>query len=201
MATYIFQKISQEGKAEGIEAVTIDARDWFRDRAQDVSNVNVQREMRNRARLQNKIVELDIGRMYMFFYDPKNKEKLPYYDRFPLVFIMERYKDGFLGLNLHYLPPVFRARLMDALYTIERNDAQRESKKLRMSYGLLNKISKYKYFRPCVKRYLTNHIRSRFLYIPAEEWDIALMLPTERFRKKQKQAIWTESKQKIRKYG
>ena len=201
MATYIFQKISQEGKAEGIQAGTIDARDWFRDRAQEVSTVNVQREMRNQAKLQNKIVELDIGRMYMFFYDPKNKEKLPYYDRFPLVFIMERYKDGFLGLNLHYLPPVFRARLMDALYTIERNDAQRQSKKLRMSYGLLNKISKYKYFRPCVKRYLTNHIRSRFLYIPAEEWDIALMLPTERFRKKQKQAIWTESKQKIRKYG
>jgi hypothetical protein len=199
MATYIFQKISQEGKAEGILPGSIDARDWFRDRAGDVRNVNVQNEIRNKERLYPKLVDLDVGRMYMFFYDPKHKETLPYYDRFPLIFVMEKYKDGFLGMNLHYLPPVYRARLMDNLYSIERNDAQRESKKLRMSYGLLNSVARYKYFRPTVKRYLSNHVRSRFLYIPYEEWDIALMLPTERFKKSKKQTVWKDSKQNIRK--
>jgi len=199
MATYIFQKIAKEGKADGITAGTDEARDWFRDRAMEVKQVNVQKEVRNRERLYNKIVPTDIGRMYHFFYDPKHKDTLPYYDRFPLVFIMERYKDGFLGMNLHYLPPVFRARLMDRLYTITRNDSIRESEKLRLSYGLLSASAKFKYFQPCVKRYLTNHVRSRFLYIPAEEWDIALMLPTERFKKSKKNSVWRDSKRLTRK--
>lgn len=199
MATYIFQQIAKEGKAEGITAGTDEAKDWFRDRAMEVKQVNVRKEVRNRERLYNKIVPTDIGRMYHFFYDPKHKDTLPYYDRFPLVFVMDRYKDGFLGMNLHYLPPVFRARLMDRLYAITRNDAIRESEKLRLSYGLLSASAKYKYFRPCVKRYLNNHVRSRFLYIPAEEWDIALMLPTERFKKSKKNSVWRDSKRLTRK--
>ena len=198
MASYIFQKISQEGKAQGIMPGAIDARDWFRDRATSISRVDIQREMRNTNRLYPNIGEMDIGRMYMFFYDPKTKETLPYYDRFPLIFMIDKYKDGFLGMNLHYLPPLYRARLMDALYSIERNDSQRESKKLRLTYGLLNSAAKYKYFKPTVKRYLYNHVRSRYLYVPYEEWDIALMLPTERFMKGKKNEVWKESKQLIR---
>lgn len=199
MATYIFQKIAQEGSTSGIKSGTEEARDWYRDRAASVNQVNLQREMRNRDRLYNKITPQDIGRMYMFFYEPKHKQTLPYYDRFPLIFVMEKYKDGFLGMNLHYLPPIFRARLMDRLYSIERLDNMRESKKLRLSYGLLNSVAKYKYFTPTVKRYLNSNIRSRFLYVPAEEWDIALMLPTERFKKSKKNQVWKESKQQIRK--
>ena len=145
----------------------------------------------------SKMVETDIGRMYMFQYDPKGKDTLPYYDVFPLIFVLEKYNDGFLGMNLHYLPPIFRARLMDKLYQIERNDALRESKKLRLSYGLLNSVSRYKYFRPTVKRYLNSQVRSRYLWIPYEEWDIALMLPTQRFRKKQASVVWRDSKQFI----
>lgn len=199
MATYIFQKIAQEGITSGIKSGTEEARDWYRDRAASVNQVNVQREMRNRERLYTNITQQDIGRMYMFFYDPKHKQTLPHYDRFPLIFVMEKYKDGFLGMNLHYLPPIFRARLMDRLYSIERLDNMRESKKLRLSYGLLNSVAKYKYFTPTVKRYLNSNIRSRFLYVPAEEWDIALMLPTERFKKSKKNQVWKESKQQIRK--
>ena len=197
MATYIFQKISQEGRAEGLTPGTEDASDWFRDRASSVASVNVQREMKNTDRLYNKIGDTDVGRMYMFFYDPKHKDTLPYYDRFPLIFVMEKYADGFLGMNLHYLPPLFRARLMDQLYAIEKQDNMRESKKLRMSYSLLASASKFRYFQPTVKRYLNNHVRSRFLYVPYEEWDIALFLPTERFKKGKKQNVWKDSKRMI----
>jgi len=197
MATYIFQKIADEGKAEGLESGSEEARDWYRDKAQSVRSVNTRRELRNRDRTYNKMTELDIGRMYMFFYDPKGKDTLPYYDQFPLIFVLERYRDGFLGMNLHYLPPVFRARLMDKLYQIERNDANRESKKLRLSYSFLNSAARYKYFRPTVKRYLNSQVRSRFLWIPYDEWDIALMLPTQRFRKGKSAQVWRDSKKII----
>lgn len=197
MSTYIFQKISQEGKAEGLEPGSIESRDWFRERARDVTQVRTERLMKNTTRLYPRITSIDIGRMYMYFYDPKHKETLPYYDRFPLIFVMDITKDGFYGLNLHYLPPLFRARLMDALYSIERNDNQRDSKKLRMNYNLLKSAAKFRYFKPCVKRYLNAYVRSRFLYVPAEEWDIALMLPTERFKKSRKQKVWRESRSNI----
>ena len=39
------------------------------------------------------------GKMYVFFYDPKTKATLPYYDRFPLVFPFSRTEDGFIGLD------------------------------------------------------------------------------------------------------
>lgn len=197
MASYIFQKIAKEGEAAGVKAGSEESKDWFRDQAMTVGQVNVQKEMRNKERLSNKLTQTDIGRMYHFFYDPKHKNTLPYYDRFPLIFVMERYGDGFLGMNLHYLPPVYRARLMDALYTIEKNDAVRDSKKLKMSYSLLAGAAKFKYFQPCVKRYLENHVRSRYLYIPAEEWDVALMLPTERFKKKKKSSVWKDSRKSV----
>jgi len=199
MATYIFEQIANQGKAEGYKPGDPASREWYREAAGDVTSVNVRKELRNTNKLQTKLTEMDIGRMYMFFYSPKHADTLPYYDRFPLTFVIERYRDGFLGMNLHYLSPMYRARMMDALYTVERNDALRESQKLRLSYNLLTSSAKYKYYRPTVKRYLTQHVKSRYLYVPSEDWDTALMLPTERFRKAKKQQVWRDSKASIRK--
>jgi len=194
MATYIFQQIANKGKAAGLKSGTEDARDWYRDAAMDIKTVNPSKQLNNRERTTTKMTAADVGRMYMFQYDPKHKDKLPYYDTFPLIFVLEKYTDGFLGMNLHYLPPTYRARLMDRLYAIEMDDTLRESKKLKVSYQMLNSVARYKYFQPTVKRYLTNQCRSRFLWIPYEEWDIALMLPTQRFKKGRTSRIWKDSK-------
>jgi len=194
VATYIFQKIAKDGAKAGVKSGSEDARDWYRDSAERVRTVNNKRLLQNEDRAFNTVTSRDIGRMYMFQYDPKHKEKLPYYDTFPLIFVLETYGDGFLGMNLHYLPPTYRARLMDRLYDIEGQDNVRDSKKLQLSYKLLNGVARYKYFKPTVKRYLTNHCRSRFLWIPYEEWDIALMLPTQRFRKGRSARIYADSK-------
>ena len=199
MATYIFQKLSKEGRAEGLEAGSTEARDWFRDRASSVSNVNTNKLIREADRTYTNIRSADIGRMYMFFYDPKTKDKLPYYDRFPMIFVVNKIPGGFHGLNLHYLPPTYRARLMDALYSVDRMDNARDSKKLKLTYDLLQGASRFKYFKPCFKHYLNNHVASRMLYVPAEEWDIALMLPTQRFRKAGAATVWRDSKSIIRK--
>lgn len=199
MATYIFQKLSREGRAEGLDPGSIEARDWFRDRASSVSNVNTKALVRDQKRTYTSIRGADVGRMYMFFYDPKTKETLPYYDRFPMIFVVNKVPGGFHGLNLHYLPPTYRARLMDALYSVSKKDGARDSEKLQMSYNLLKSASRFSYFKPCYKHYLNSHVRSRMLYVPSEEWDIALMLPTQRFRKAGTSKIWKESRQKIRK--
>jgi hypothetical protein len=139
-----------------------------------------------------------IGKMFCFSYDPKTKDKLPYYDKFPLIFPINFYSDGFLGINLHYLPPMLRAKLMDALYDIAVEDKYNNSKKLKISYDLLNSSSKYKYFRPCVKRYLSSHVRSKFVAIDYENWDMVLMLPMQRFEKASDQKVWKDSIDSVR---
>ena len=86
-----------------------------------------------------------------------------------------------MGINLHYLPLIYRAKLMDALYDTTNNDAFDKSTKLRLNYSILDKAAKFRYFKPCVKHYLSEQVRSRFLYVYPSEWDIALFLPTQRF--------------------
>ena len=46
-----------------------------------------------------------IDRMYCYAYDPKYGDKLPYYDEFPLIFMVRPESNGFIGINLHYVSP------------------------------------------------------------------------------------------------
>lgn len=192
----VFDTIITQGVRSGqIPARTQDARDWFRETAQKISRINERELMRGDAsRLTSKTI---IGSMYMYYYDPKYKEELPYYDRFPLVFPFRRVPGGFYGLNLHYLPLPLRARLMDGLYDYANNTRYDESTKVKMNFSLLQSVSKLKFFAPCVKHYLDEHVRSRFMYVYPSEWDVALFLPTERFAKKTKTQVWSESKKML----
>ena len=144
------------------------------------------------------ISDTSIGKMYMFNYDPKLKEKLPYYDTYPLVFPIEYYGDSFLGINLHYLPPMMRAKLMDALQRTLNNNKYNKTTKLVISYNILNGASRYKYFKPCVKKYLFNHVRSPFLYIAPDEWNIVSVLPTDRFVGANRSTVHRDSQMVVR---
>lgn len=192
MAT-IFDTIITQGVRSGqIPARTQGARDWFRETAEKIRTVNERTLMRgDNARLTSTPI---VGSMYMFNYDPKWKDELPYYDRFPLVFPFRKVPGGFYGLNLHYLPPPLRARLMDALYDYANNTRYDESTRIKLNYQLLTSIAKLRFFSPCVKHYLNEHVRSRFMYVYPSEWDIALFLPTERFAKKNKNQVWADTK-------
>jgi len=123
-----------------------------------------------------------IGKMYFFIYDPKHKDKLPIYDKFPLVFPIERYPDGFLGLNLHYLNTNERAALLNRLTEYKTNNKYNETTKLRLSYDLLASTkSLNSLMRPCIKRYLFTQVRSNFIEITANEWSNAINLPVQNF--------------------
>ena len=138
-----------------------------------------------------------IGNMYMFFYDPKYKDTLPYYDGFPLILMMGPAKGGFYGLNLHYLPPVLRARMLDGLMDITNNKSYDETTKFQIRYNMLQRTSKLKYFKPCFKHYLNEHVRSRFALVPAPEWEIATFLPTADFQKSSKATVYRDSRKMI----
>ena len=73
---------------------------WYRNRIKELGTPSVPELLRSG----------DAGRrpaaksLNMFVYSPKLRNKLPYYDTFPLVLPLKNYNNGFLGLNFHYLP-------------------------------------------------------------------------------------------------
>ena len=91
------------------------------------------------------------GHLYMFMYDPKLKKELPYYDMFPLVFPYAKTEDGFIGLNMHYLPYNLRIRLLDSLLVFKTNNRMDETTRLKYSWQLIDGISRFKEAKPCIK--------------------------------------------------
>lgn len=190
---YLIKRIEEQLQKEGYQPRTRKARDWLRNKVLQL-NPSRQSLMADRQRLKSSSI---IGKMYFYFYDPKTKDKLPYYDTFPLVIPIEMYPDGFLGLNLHYIHPKNRMILLDKLSEYATNKNFDEKTKLRLSYDLLASASKAFETTPCIKRYLYNHIQSRFLEIGANEWDIAALLPVESFVGASNSKVWSDSRKKF----
>lgn len=196
MTSYIFQKIADKGRAEGINSSVRqrDARTWFRETAASIRTVNRNRLLKDSDNLVSAIDEESIGKMYSFFYDPKLKATLPYYDRFPLIIVIGPKDKGFLGINLHYLPLMLRAKLMNELYNTTNNKKFDKTTKMNINYRFLQGAARFRYFAPCVKHYLNNHVASNILNIQPAYWDMALMLPTENFAKANKEKVWDDSR-------
>ena len=192
----LFDEILTKGVRAGqMPARTQAAREWYRNSAKDYKRISDTKLMKgDTSRLTAQPL---VGQMYMYYYDAKHKATLPYFDRFPLVFPFKKVKGGFYGLNMHYLPLPLRAKLMDALYGTASNTRFDESTRLKISYQMLESAAKYKEFQPCIKRYLTSQVKSRFMYIYPSEWDVALFLPLERFQGASKTQVWSDSKRKI----
>jgi len=135
-----------------------------------------------------------IGKLNMFFYNPKFKKKLPYYDTFPLVLPLERYGDGFLGINLHYLPIPLRIRLLDRLVDYSNNTQFDESTRLVVNYSRLKKV---RLIKPTIHKYLAGQVQSQFRRIDADEFTIATLLPVQRFKKATAKEVWSDSRSMI----
>jgi hypothetical protein len=200
IGTSIFTDIlNQAENANQLNKLTGRSLRWFRIRVQRTvrgKSVSTRSFIADRERAKARVF---IGRMYHFIYDAKLKDQLPYWDRFPLVFPVEMYSDGFLGINLHYLSPRLRARLMDRLSSTLSDKRLNERAKLRISYQLLSGAKKYRLFKPTLKRYLFSKVQSRFIQIDPQEWQVALFLPTEKFQKQTAKRVWSESQRLAKK--
>lgn len=152
--------------------------DWYTDKVHTAAGIR-KNIVRNAQQSRDRAV---IGKMFFFVYDPKHKDTLPIYDKFPLVFPIEPYQDGFLGLNIHYLSIGERITIINQLLSFANNDKMDRRTRLQITYGLLNSTKKlHTLSRPCIKRYLFGHVRSKFIEVPADEWDKAISLPVEQF--------------------
>ena len=186
----LFDTLQANAFRAGVRQRTKQSQTWFK---KNVTNLQVSRDSLMKDSALDRTSQSLRGNMYMYFYNPKHKETLPYYDRFPLTIMVDPAPGGFYGLNLHYLNYNVRSRFLDDLMALAPNNVKDNTRLTKLRYNLLQGVRKYKEFKPCFKHYLGNHVASRFSRVPMTDWEIAIFLPIEQFKKKSKTAIWQES--------
>lgn len=196
MAKNVFHDLQIKAFRAGVQPRTKESREWFYDKARRLrlnrETVMKSDPLKKRSGYQQQL----IGSMQMFTYDPKHKDTLPYYDNFPLVIVVGPAKDGFYGLNLHYLPPMLRMKFFAALTDIQTS-GRGDDQKLRMTYDMLKKVEKLRFFKPCFKHYLAKHVKSNFAEVPMPEWEIAAFLPLADFKKASTQKVFADSRKQV----
>jgi hypothetical protein len=175
------------------EGDDIKAQQWYKNEVNRFSRNGGSTQLPTSIKTVNRVQP---GQMYLFIYDPKYKEKLPYYDAAPLVLPFRMLPDGFLGINIHYLPHIARFNLLGELSKLVINTSITDDTRIRLSWQILNSSSRFLGATSCVKHYLSAHVRSSFLRIGFNDWKTAAMLPVEKFKKGRKQTAWKDNSKK-----
>lgn len=161
------------------------ALEWFRTNIRRIFDRRQDEKIYQDGTKVGQIVE---GNMYMMFYDAKTKDKLPFWDRFPLIIPFERVDNGFYAINLHYIAPMARQGLLEELYKYPTEEG------VELRYEFFSKVSNMSSAMPCVKRYLYSRIQRVPLQVAKEYWDVAAMLPTGDFGKVNKNTVYADSR-------
>lgn len=131
-----------------------------------------------------------VGGMFFFLYDPKYKDKLPWWDKFPLVVPFDVNNDGFIGLNLHYLPPGPRKALIEKLVSYKKKAGSPDAY-MKISYPLLKQAARSVEFEACIHRYLFSQMRSQLVKVDDSAWVNATMLPVQQFQGASARKVWS----------
>ena len=150
---------------------------WYRNAVSSIADKISARKLMRSGKLNGRP---SVGRLNMFFYDPKYKKTLPYYDTFPLVLPIDVIPGGFVGINFHYLSPGARFRLLENLqrFAVRREVSSRN--RFDVSYDRVKRLPLVK---TTIKKYLYNNVRSSFLRVDFDEAAVAVYLPVAQFKK------------------
>jgi hypothetical protein len=170
---------------------------WYQEMIRKVGLGSVQPQRVMRSNVGEFVTSVLPGQMYMFLYNPKTAEKLPYYDTVPVVLPFRKVADGFYGLNFHYLPPMLRMRLLERLMTLVNNEKMTETTRVNLSWKLLNNAAKFPGVHACVKRYLYKQMQSRIMRIYPQDWKKTIMLPIDNFEKEPINVVFNDSWSKM----
>ena len=169
---------------------------WFQDKIKGLkgevknrfSSTNAAKFYRESEKISDAVFQkrASLGDLFCYYYNPKYKDVLPYYDMFPMIMLLSAEKETFLGINFHYLRPKWRAILLD-----------RVTAKIGGGLPKWSKLRNIKQIAPTIKRYRYDHIMRKVIPIEDDEQEIAIFLPTERFKKSGKTKVWSESERKF----
>ncbi len=175
---------------------------WFQQQVKYLGDaVSPNSIMANGARRYDYLIP---GQMYLYFYNAKYADVLPYFDTFPLVIPFTRDAETFTGINFHYLPVKIRTTLLDNMLDFASSNTLNEKTRLMYQWSYIANSSKYIGVKSAVKKYRYDHVQSQFLFIPAQQWFNTVMLPVERFKRGEggsayvpTSVVWNDSMRKM----
>ena len=202
-----FQKAHQIAKQNNVISRSQKAREWYHDYAAEYG-VNFRAGQMTRGG-GKRISDIKLGRMYFFRYQSQSsasgrdilQTKDEIYDAFPLIFCLGEYPNLIEAFNFHYIEPNLRARLLGKMFMYLNNEDFNNKTKL-FATKFKKVIQANRLFRPAkdsFKTYKPGRIRSKILEVHPLDWELAIMLPTERFvtpdgARVSSKKIWFQSK-------
>ena len=190
----VITQFRKEMEGKSITPASVESQQWFEEKISKMTAPVNRRALQSEALRLQGIQAPHVGRMYTFFYQPEGMFTLPYYDMFPVIFLMEMKKEYFQGLNLHYLPTDLKAEFYrEVLNRANKKELDRQTF-LRIPYEFLKSFRKYRAFKPCFKTYRFDNVRGRIVNIPSAEWEIVMNLPVALWRKSTEKKIHTDSR-------
>lgn len=184
MASYktIYDQYLEYKAKKGIREMSKESLHWFYDNVRQIRGDFVQASRYGRVK-----TTPEPGKIYLYQYDPKTKERMPFYDTVPLVLITDVTPDGWYGVNFHYMPPKVRLAVMETLYKNIKDDTKTDKVKFLMNWQIASRVAKAasatEYLNESIKQYLGSHLRSRLVEIDPEYWAMIMFLPLGRFKK------------------
>ena len=174
----IFRKIREEAGGRELSVR------WYRNKIKALAPRITGPELLSEAEKKKITARPNYGMMNLFWYKPLNAKRLKYYDLYPLVIPFKKHRNGFTGLNFHYLSVPMRMNLLErlsafedsgSLYSLDVNDIDQL-----LAFEWME-VKGMKGIKPIVRRYLANYVYSNFLKIGLEDMVVASLLPVERF--------------------
>ena len=201
-AETFFQKAHKTAKKSGIIGRDEIARSWYHDHALeqglDFRSLDMIREGGRR------IKDMKLGRMYFFRYEPVMDYKHNY-DAFPLIFMLYEDPDNFSGINFHYLSPKLRAILLGHMFTFltDKDFSNRTRLFGRKFMQVIRTNKRFRHAKAIFKNYRPENIQSKIIQVHPLDWELAIMVPTERFKtptggRIASKKIWRETSIKAR---
>ena len=212
----IFDRLDEIRETLGFSTNSAAALNWMKSAINslyDLTEISVDESFLGRSKTGGQLINprafKRVGEMFLFNYSPsaRSRQDLGFWDTFPLIYIVKMRRDGFEGINLHYLPTNLREVLFLNLLRLTTStsesaqDAQggftSQTARLKLTYEILNKSERFRFFRPCYRRYKYNRIESRMLRVAPKYWGMAMYLPFYRFRRKTKIQVWDQTRKDI----
>ena len=176
-----FQKAHKTAKKSGIIERSEMSRSWYHDYALEQGlDYRSLKMMQSGGR---RIKDMRLGRMYFFRYEPIAGYKYNY-DAFPLVFMLYEDPDNFSGINFHYLSPKLRAILLGHMlnFLSDQDFSNRTRLFARKFMQIIKTNKRFRHAKAIFKNYRPEHIQSKVIQVHPLDWELAIMVPTERFK-------------------
>jgi len=102
------------------------------------------------------------GQIYHFVYNPKYKDILPFWDKYPVIILINMNSKHILGLNLHFVPTYTRKKIVNYILKVNASRIS-NNQPLMVKYSFLKRMIIKLRATICIRKYIISRMSSRVI--------------------------------------